>query len=265
MGQKKRPQQNKPPRQAPKRQELRQLSSKWRRLRWQSTKRQELDRQESRRLSPWVIPAVMVVTALVAIALVLAGTHRSDSFLDSADGSNGDLAARFEKSDEKRGDGTQFAGEIEDLVSRTPAFSGSEFRSSVYGDTCPVRLPQDCVQTRYEPGIATESWHGYSIQECREAAKGLLQALEEDGYVLVQAGFLDLSREAWGCVVQAWDQSAFIITLIPENRQVSGNPSYSGNTLRITVVHIRVPEVEIKEIEELRDKTREESMLKEGT
>ena len=212
------------------------------------------------------MPAMMIVTALVAIVLILAGTHPSDSFLDSTGGSNGDPATQLGKPDDSSVDRTQqYPEEIEDLISKTPAFNGSEYGPSVYGDICPVKLPQDCVFTRYEPGVATESWHGYSVLECREAARGLLQALEEDGYVMVQAGFLDLSREGWGCVVQALDQSAFIITLIPENRQIFGNPSYFGNTLHITVVHIKMPEVEIAETEELRDKTLEVSTLKEGT
>ena len=122
-------------------------------------------------------------------------------------------------------------------------FSSDAAQSTLgsFGVSCPVRLTSDCSEVKYRQGFTTESWSAYSVLECRAATKELLLGLREDGFELVQYGFLDLSNDAWGCVVKSQDDTSYVISLIPEK---IGMPSSPTNKLVITVVHIQAPEIE---------------------
>jgi hypothetical protein len=59
---------------------------------------------------------------------------------------------------------------------------------------------------------------------------------------LVEAGYLDLSGEAWGCTLEDDGEASLIITLIPEKpfRQRS-----AANPLRMTLIRTAVPQQDI--------------------
>ena len=203
------------------------------------------------------LPQVVFATAsIVVIILLLSGVHKlgvHESLTPENQQSSisGPSSLGLERDEGNGWDETyDYIQEIEELVSQTLVLNGSAFNSSPYGGICPVRLPADYRFVEFWQGTATESWLGYSDLECRAAAGELLTSLKEDGFMLVKAGFLDLSKEAWGCVVQAEDNSAFIIALVPEKKSFSGNMSGSGGALKVTVVHIKTPEAVFLEEEE---------------
>ena len=107
--------------------------------------------------------------------------------------------------------------------------------------SCPIRLPSDFRGTSYSQGPATESWRGYSALDCRKAAREVLLGLKEDGFQLIRAEFLDLSKEAWGCTALSQTEGTLVISLIPEKFVVS---SGSTNRLVITVVRIKALDLE---------------------
>jgi hypothetical protein len=79
-----------------------------------------------------------------------------------------------------------------------------------------------------------------SAESCTELAREILFQLRDAGTELVKAGYLDLSGEAWGCTVACVDGSSLIVTLIP---QALGQARSESNPLRVSVVHILVPEL----------------------
>ena len=195
---------------------------------------------------PWTI---IIMSGLLVIALFLLGIFEYQSRMNQQVINKDRHEAKTEKPDDNIDTETQrYLEDLDDLVSGIPQFAGAEYEASIFGDICPIRLPKGCFHLRYQQGIATESWYGYSSLDCRTAAAELLQNLEDDGFMLVKASFLNLSKEAWGCTVKSPDDSVFIITLIPAKKSTYNNP---GNRLDVTVVHIRKPEVEHIEGSEL--------------
>ena len=121
----------------------------------------------------------------------------------------------------------------------SPLDKGS--RPAVSETTCPVRMPVDCARLEYREGRNVESWHGYTASDCRRVAREMLLGLEEDGFELVKAGFLDLSGNAWGCTAKTQHNSSLVISLIPERLGASNG---KNNRLLITVVHMKALEAE---------------------
>jgi hypothetical protein len=68
----------------------------------------------------------------------------------------------------------------------------------------------------YNRATASESWRLRNGSGCREAAQELLYNLRAQGCELVQAGYLDLSGEAWGCSVQEGGGAVWTLTLMPQ-------------------------------------------------
>ena len=138
------------------------------------------------------------------------------------------------------------SAEQEDMY---PAESGASSTNDVKAESvafdpdtegrCPVNLPSDCVGVTHTQGRTQESWHTSSAWDCCYVAREILLGLQEDGYELIKADFLDLSEDAWGCTVQSTEGEVLIIALIPQSLGKDVSPN---NRLMITVTHIKVPD-----------------------
>lgn len=111
-------------------------------------------------------------------------------------------------------------------------------------DVCPVRLPPECIRTTHTQRAVSESWRATSMRQCCDVARDILLNLQEDGFELVKAGFLDISGEAWGCTVVSAQGETMVITLVP---QTLGLGIGQDNRLQITITHIGVPGPEVLE------------------
>jgi len=190
--------------------------------------------------------AIAAAGLIVITALLLIATAEYSRLQSKQNHSSDTLAMRLGVAEEySPGSAPGYPGDVEELLLGIPVFTGAEYQLSGYGNTCPIRLPLDCVQLCYQQSVATESWYTYSTMGCREAARELLLGLEEDGFVLVKAEFLDLTKEAWGCVVKSEGDRVFIVTLIPESKSISSKSPGEANKLVITVIHIKTPEIEL--------------------
>ncbi|MDR1013578.1 MAG: hypothetical protein LBL86_01175 [Coriobacteriales bacterium] len=133
------------------------------------------------------------------------GTARSSSGSHAGDAVRG------------RGEGEGEALDEDRLFSRPPPFA----------------LPASLRPRGYEKGTYVETWRAVSDGSCREVARELLLRLRESGMELVEADYLDLFGEAWGCVLRDHGEASLSITLVPERllRERDGS-----NPLRMTLV-----------------------------
>jgi hypothetical protein len=63
----------------------------------------------------------------------------------------------------------------------------------------------------------------------------LLYALRDGGFELVEAGYMDLLGQAWGCTVQGGQGESLVIALRPA---VAGAARCSSNPLQATIIRI---------------------------
>ncbi|MDR3037194.1 MAG: hypothetical protein LBU31_02125 [Coriobacteriales bacterium] len=186
--------------------------------------------------------AVLVVAVLVAWRMGLIGHDGSlDSETAVTEMSAGSAA---EGAGTARPDGEGAAGETDaalpSRLSTEPLPSiGLVVPGTATGATCPVPFPSGCGAIDYSQGSATESWKTVSVQDCRDAARELLLALQADGFELVKAGYSDLAGEAWSCAAKSGEDEAFVISLLPQHL---GSPRGSSNQLVVTVVRIGAPD-----------------------
>jgi hypothetical protein len=91
---------------------------------------------------------------------------------------------------------------------------------------------------RYNRGEATESWQFTSSLDCADYARASLLSLQASGARLEHAGYLDLSGEAWGCVVQDAQDRSLSVILLPEQAFA---PRSAQNLLKVTVMRYLEP------------------------
>lgn len=97
----------------------------------------------------------------------------------------------------------------------------------------PVALPgasQGCTYYRAE---TLESWRFISEESCEEYALTVLEHVQAAHYEFVQAGFLDLSGQSWGCVFVGEDGASVSVTLLPEQPFSTRS---SSNKLTVTII-----------------------------
>jgi len=111
----------------------------------------------------------------------------------------------------------------------------------------PIALPEPHGPVFYRRGVNIESWSTQAEVSCQEYARPLLYALSDAGTNLVEAGYLDLFGNVWGCVAQS-ESGVFTITI--ETRRPASNPSvYSGSLsssygwCEVTIVRTFIPEM----------------------
>ena len=186
----------------------------------------------------------LTVAAIAVIALVLfLIVGRSFFGLQSRQDNREVRTESMQKSlNDETADRAEDSGDNPGRYSGQPPFVPDEASKVAAPETsCPVRMPRDCVRIEYRQGKSVESWHGYSTSDCRSVAREMLMGLEEDGFELVKAGFLDLSGDAWGCTVKTPGNGSLVISLIPERL---GESSGKNNRLSITIVHMKALEIE---------------------
>ncbi|MDR2586660.1 MAG: hypothetical protein LBC23_00180 [Coriobacteriales bacterium] len=105
---------------------------------------------------------------------------------------------------------------------------------------CPVPLPPDYHAVAYKRGVTVERWQASSAMSCRDAARELLLILQEEGFELVKAGYLDVSGEIWGCTVKTSEGASLVISLVPKSL---GALRDEQNKLTLTIVRITSPEI----------------------
>lgn len=101
----------------------------------------------------------------------------------------------------------------------------------------PFPLPPSLLPVQYSAGSFSESWKGMSEDEVDMVAQDVLEQLENRGFELISAGYLDLGATAWGCVVRGEDE-ALIVTMIP---QTIGADRTRDNRLQVAVIRLTVP------------------------
>jgi hypothetical protein len=79
-----------------------------------------------------------------------------------------------------------------------------------------------------------ESWKLLSDLSCADYARKVLASIQEQNFELVEAGFMDLSGECWGCVFKGAQGEALSVLLMPLHLF---SPRSESNVLTVTVLH----------------------------
>jgi hypothetical protein len=66
---------------------------------------------------------------------------------------------------------------------------------------CPVSLTEFCFAVQCQSGSPFIVWLGYSDQSLPRVAESILLLLDNDGWTLLENGYLDIFNDAWGCLV----------------------------------------------------------------
>jgi len=90
----------------------------------------------------------------------------------------------------------------------------------------------------YQQTQTLESWRIVSEQSCSTYASEALAAIQSQNLELVEAGYMDLSGESWGCVLRGADNESFLITLIPEH---PFSPRSDTNRLVVNILYYLQP------------------------
>ncbi len=104
----------------------------------------------------------------------------------------------------------------------------------------PLRLLGFTPQSNYQRQQTLESWHFTSEAACVDIATRVLETLRAGQFKLVQAGFMDVSGESWGCVFTGAQGESCAITLVPEH---PFSPRSSDNGLVVSFIHYLPGEV----------------------
>jgi hypothetical protein len=189
-----------------------------------------------------VVAVVFVLMSVLIIQSLLDGQSGATN-TPAADGKevagespvrNGDTAA--ERGEEA--DGNDSAGGADEDNLATESQDGVR----VFIQNPPFVLPASLQPRGYEKGSGIETWKAVSDGSCRDVARDLLLRLRDSGMELVEAGYLDLFGEAWGCVLEDNGEASLTIVLIPEEpfRQRG-----ASNLLRMTMIRTAVPQQDL--------------------
>lgn len=103
----------------------------------------------------------------------------------------------------------------------------------------PLSSEWQVVSVAYTSAETLESWRVVSDESCRAAALTVLESVRAAGYELVQAGYLDVSGESWGCVFVDDTGGSVTVTLLPER---PFNVRSDENGLVLTIIRYLSPE-----------------------
>ncbi len=93
--------------------------------------------------------------------------------------------------------------------------------------------------SEYQRSATVESWRLVTSESCADYALRVLESLQAQDVELLEAGFMDLSGENWGCVFKGANDESFSIVLMPER---PFSPRSETNLLVVNVLHYLVPE-----------------------
>ncbi|MCL2807712.1 MAG: hypothetical protein FWD27_06100 [Coriobacteriia bacterium] len=91
----------------------------------------------------------------------------------------------------------------------------------------------------YRHAETLESWRLISELSCSDYALAVLEYLHSQGLELLEAGYMDLSGQSWGCVFKGANNESFSVILMPE-RPLS--PRSDTNRLVVNILHYLQPE-----------------------
>ena len=112
---------------------------------------------------------------------------------------------------------------------------GFEERTNVL----PFELAEFEYIEEYRHFPTLDSWKLSSDLACAEYAMALLESLQSQGFELIEAGYMDLSGECWGCVLRSADGESLSVMLIPER---PFSPRSSANRLVVTILRYLQPQ-----------------------
>lgn len=114
--------------------------------------------------------------------------------------------------------------------------SNSEEPQSLIAPELPVQLLDldFAFGSEYHQAESLESWKIIREESCADYALKVLEGIHSQGLELVQAGFMDLQGECWGCVFIGSNGESMQITLMPER---PFSPRSEANLLVVNVLH----------------------------
>jgi hypothetical protein len=177
----------------------------------------------------FVIPLLAVAVVFVLVSVLAAGLL--------SNGQSGVENLVAEAREESVG---EVAIERADTAPDTEAVV--ERGGEVFIQSPPFALPASLQPKGYEKGNSIETWEAVSDGSCRDVARDLLLRLRTSGMELVEAGYLDLFGEAWGCTLEDNDEASLTIVLIPE---APFKQRSAANLLRMTMIRIALPQQDL--------------------
>lgn len=130
------------------------------------------------------------------------------------------------------------SAESAEVMSADESTANAQDRVAAELASAPARLPLQlagCAQVNeYQRTDTLESWRLLSNETCADFALLVLNALQEQEVELVQAGFMDISGESWGCVYIDSNGESLSVTLMPQS---PFSPRSNSNVLAVTVIH----------------------------
>ncbi|MDR3136871.1 MAG: hypothetical protein LBU07_05630 [Coriobacteriales bacterium] len=168
-----------------------------------------------------------------------------DTFLGDVDGGDGDDTADIQERDALSQDFDGDSGNLtkgDDVYGDAPLPGQQQTRLPSMpqsgNPSLPLNLPLQQMPVLYTRGTALESWQFTSSVSCADYARMTLLSLQASGARLIEAGYLDLIGECWGCVIQDNLSRSFNITLMPQEVFKSRS---DANQLLVTVIHYLEP------------------------
>ena len=98
----------------------------------------------------------------------------------------------------------------------------------------PLRLSDSDHAVEYRRAETLESWRLLSDESCADYALTILEDIHAQGFELVEAGFMDVSGESWGCVFMGSNGESLSIMLVPERPFSSRS---EANLLVVNILH----------------------------
>jgi hypothetical protein len=156
----------------------------------------------------------------------------------------------------------EFTTEGGDDAFREEGLSASSGKSAAsvsvdraFTQALPITLPASLRPRGYEKGTHIETWRAISDASCRDVARELLLELRTSDMRLVEANYLDLSGEAWGCTLEDEGRASVTVVLIakrPFGKRDASNP------LCMTLIRTAVPEYDLGRQEQEQESDREQ-------
>ena len=111
--------------------------------------------------------------------------------------------------------------------------------SSVVIAALPIVFADSGRIDEYRRAETLESWKLISELPCSDYALSVLESISSQGFELVEAGFMDLSGECWGCVFSGANGESLSVILMPER---PFSPRSDTNRLVVNILHYLQPE-----------------------
>jgi hypothetical protein len=167
-------------------------------------------------MRPLLILVLVSVAVATALCAALCARTAPDGLSDGSPATFGGAASVWE--------GQPGALDVRGLAQSADGLNAGK---QAFSQPPPFSLPPSLQPQGYEAGRYVESWRAVSDEPCRDVAKDLLTELRSSGFELVEAGYLDLFGEAWGCTLKGDGAASLTITLIPARplqRRSADNP-----------------------------------------